>query len=636
MTTHARLRVATLLAFAVHLAVMLYMSPPSVILGDAPLFQPDWSTHYEQCRRAVEAFEAHGRMWSWDPHLLAGQISGAIFDADNKLFELWCVLLVRLGVPFDRAFNLFAWFGSVLVFPAVWASARLFGVAPRGALLGASLASLVWWFDGFAHWMWFLGMICWAAASYLYLLPLGLFVAYVRERRPWQVAALAPALALIHTLHPYSFLVLATPMLVVYVRARGSLSRGQHAAILGAAAFTIVANLWWLGPALRFWHYILDSGYYLDATPDYLLWDWLGLLKAPWTSGFIANRTGFRYLAMALGLIALVGLRRRRDARFAWAWPAVASTGFIAYVGGVTPMLRQVQPYRFLLPAVMLLAVLGGAALDELLGPLAELARDRQRRPVAAAGLVLVLVGAPRLLRDVLYFVPDLIPRLKKPLVLPPPDVNGPIEFGTLRWPDPLSYRHAPDAHEAAISARVRQLDDGSGRFLVQWPATGEQLAGRTDAQILGGFREINLAHSDANFFRTHDELAPIDPAAFGAYLERYNVRWVLLLNRHPELEARRDLLEPTAGVPGAGRWFRTKVREGWIVGGGPGTVRAASDELEVRGTRGGSLVLKYHWLETLRCTPGCTIRRVAVDGDRVGFIGVDSAPADFDVVNAP
>lgn len=635
MTTNAKLRLAALSGFVLHLAVMLYMSPPSVILGPEPLLTLDWSTHYEQCKRAVEAFERHGRMWNWDPHLLAGQVSGAIFDADNKLFELWCVVLVRLGVPFDRAFNLFAWVGSALLYPAIYAAARLFGVALRGALFGAMLASFVWWFDGFAHWMWFVGMICWAMAGYLYLLPLGLLVAYARERRAWMLVALAPTLALVHTLHPYSFLVLVTPMLIVYVRARRALSAKEHAAIVGVAAFTVLANLWWLRVAIRFWHYILDSGYYLDATPDFLLWDFLAVIKEPWTSGVIANRTGFRFLAIALGAIALVGLRKRKDDRFTWAWPTLAVVFFTAYFGGVTPLLRQVQPYRFLLPGVMLFTVLGGAALDELVAPIGAFLRDRSQRAVAAAGLVLALVAAPRLLRDVMYFVPHLVPRLQKALTLPPPDVNGPLEFGALRWPEPFSFRHGADPGEAAISSYVRQLDDGSGRFLVEWAMTGEQLAGRTDAQILGGFREINLAHSDANFFRVHDEHKPIDPKVFGAYLERYNVRWIALVKRYPQIESQRDLLEPIVSAPGA-RWYRTKVKEGWLVGGGPGIVRAQSDKLEVRSTKGGSLVLKYHWLETLKCTPGCTIRRVDVEGNRVGFIGVDGAPSDFDIVNAP
>lgn len=633
--TIAKLRLITLALFAAHLGVMLYVSPPSVILGPTPLISMDWSTHYEQCKRAVEAFTASGRTWLWDPHLLAGQLSGAIFDADNKGFELWCIALGKLGVPFDRAYNLFAWLGSALLFPVVLASARLLGASRGGAVAGAALASLLWWFDAFHHWLVYVGMISWAMAAYLYLLPLGLFVSYLRDRRPWMVMALAPALALTHTVHPYAFFVLAPPMLALYVRERRALSRRDHAAILGAAAFTVVANLWWLKVAIRFWHYILDSGYYLDATPGFIVWDLLGVTRDPWVTGVIANRTAFRVLVVVLAGFGLVQLRKRRDERFLAVATALGVAFFVAYFGGITPLLRQVQPYRFVSPALMLSAIVAGVVLVEAWPPLVELVR---RRSVAGAAVVtLAIVAAPRLLRDVMYFVPELVPRHKKALPLPPPNVSGRSELGGLPWEHGLSFRHAPPLpHELALIEATRRLDDGSGRFLVEWWASGEQLAGMTNAQVLGGFREINLAHSDANFFRVQPEDAPIDPEAFRAYLEAFNVKYIALVKRWPAIEQRTDLLEPLPGAPGA-KWFRVKAPSGWIASGGPGTVRASNDRIEVRGSRGGSLTLRYHFLETLKCTaPGCTVRRVESPKTRVGFIGVDGAPPDFDVVNAP
>lgn len=617
--------------FAVHLAVMLYMSPPSVILGPLPLISFDWSTHYEQCKRAVESFTASGRGWMWDPRLLAGQPSGAIFDADNKGYELFCLALVKLGVRFDRAFNLFIWAALAAVFPTVLLGARLLGQRPRAALLGASLASAIWWFDGFSHWLWFVGMISWGIVSYAWLVPLGLLVAFLRDRRPWQVILLAPALAAVHTVHPYVFIVLVAPMLVAYHRARRELSRRDHALVLGAAGFTVLANAWWLRVAFKFWHYILDSGYYLDATPDFVLWDWLAITKEPWVTGVVANQSSFRFAALSLAAVGLILWRRARDPRFVWVAVAAGVPLFIAYVGGVTPLLRQVQPYRFILPLVMLAAVVGGGALDELAGPTWEALRERRAPGLALA--VLLVVAGPRLVRDVQYFVPELVPTHKKPLPLPPPNVSGPLELGVQAWPKPYDFRHTPDDKAPALERFVTANDDGRSRWLLEWWMSGEQLAGRTHAQVLGGFREINLAHSDANYFRVHEEGKPIDPEAFRRYLEAFNVGWVGLVLPYPSIEDRRDLLEPVPGPPGA-RWYRARLAPSWIVGGGPGAVTASNDRIVVKGSAGGSLVLKYHFLETLRCRPGCTLRRVASPLTRVGFIGVDGAPSDFEVYN--
>ena len=47
-------------------------------------------------------------------------------------------------------------------------------------------------------------------------------------------------------------------------------------------------------------------------------------------------------------------------------------------------------------------------------------------------------------------------------------------------------------------------------------------------------------------------------------------------------------------------------------------------------------VVLRYHWMETLRCSPDCTIVREPVEGDRVGFMRVPAPhPRDFVIENS-
>ena len=69
----------------------------------------------------------------------------------------------------------------------------------------------------------------------------------------------------------------------------------------------------------------------------------------------------------------------------------------------------------------------------------------------------------------------------------------------------------------------------------------------------------------------------------------------------------------------------------------GRGKVRASVNRLEVTDSKKNKdVVLRYHWMETLRCTPDCTIEREAVEGDRVGFIRVPAPhPRDFVIENA-
>ncbi len=623
------------LLLVVHVALTLRFEPLSVIFGPEPISGIDYDTHYEQALRALEAFRTSGRLWSWDPHLLAGQLSGAIFDADSKLHEVFVIALASLGVAPHRAFNLFVLLGHLGLPFAVYAAARLFRLRREAAACAVALASMCWFFDGFSHWVSWVGMISYGMAAYMALLPLALFHRYLEDRRGAQIAGVAGLLALQHLLHPYSFFILVAPMTWLFARRYRTLSTRERAQVLVAAALAVVANLWWLAPALRFFHYILDSAFYLDAGASFLVFDYLGLLKDPSTTGVVAVRSGFRFLAYGGALFALVAWRRDRDARLPVFGVALGVTLGVAYLGGYVPPLRQIQPYRFSLAATFLATIPAGAFLFDATAELWRLASERllPRSTALLVGL-LALVAAPRLARDAIYFLPELVPKVDRPLPGGLPNVNAAPEFGTVLWPGGFDYKHTPMTDDVRkVIEWVKARDDGQSRFLVEAWILGERLAWATDAQILGGFREFNLQHSDANWFRRHPTGGATDPAEFPRYLRQYNVGWVVMTAPMPELEGRLDVLEPFARLQGH-RIFRVKQAPSFLEGDAPARVSARVDSLRVEGAPPGDLVLRYHFLPTLRCRPGCEVYRAPVPGNRVGFIGVKGAPADFEIYN--
>lgn len=616
---------------ALHVALTIRFLPLAVVFGPDPIANLDYDLHYQQNLRAAQAFEQNGRFWSYDPQMLAGQVSGAIFDANNKLYEVFTVALGIVGVPLHTGHNLFVFVAHLLVFPVLFSAARLFGLDLGEATLVVVLGSFCWFFDSFAHFLWWVGMISFCLSAVLALLTVALFYRWLIDRRPVFLVLMGGLLGLIHTLHPYSFFVLVLPMAFLYLTARGRLNWKEHLAVALCAVFAIMCNLWWLGVAIRFWHYILDSAYFMDATASVLFFDYLGLLKEPSQTGVVAVRSSFRFLALFGGVFGLLMWRRKHDDRFGLFAVTLGALLLVAYLGGYLAPLRQVQPYRFSLPATFF-AIIPASAFLVAAGR--EWRDTRLPRFAVALGLLATLVIVPRFARDVIYFLPEFVPHHTRSLPAPAVNINSGAGFGTIVWPEPFDFSHTSiGLDEQAVTQFVRDHDDGSGRWLVEWWAFGERLAWSTDAQILGGFREINLAHSDANWFRRHPDGAGREPEALERYLKQYNVKWVVVSNPVPALESRTDLLKLEATVHGT-RFYRTRVPSSYFVGGGPGEVTASLDRIEVRGSRGGDLVLRYHYLETLRCRPGCTLYRAAAFGDRVGFIGVRGAPPDFVIEN--
>lgn len=620
------LALAAVAVVAVHLACFCYFVPLAAWWSDEPMIGVDFETHIGQAWRVIEGLDGWGRSWVYDARLLAGSPQGLIFDADNKGWELWTWAVRKLGVSQGFAFNLFVVLAHWLVLAVVYAAARLFELGRGAALAAAGMASLLWFFDSFAHWCWWVGMVAYAIAGYFCLLPLALFWRWLRDRRAWQAVATAATLALAHLIHPYSFLILVAPLVLLYATRARALGWRGHAAVAGIVLATLAANTWWLAPSLRFWHYILDSGFFGQAGPQFIAADFFNLLLDSATSGLIGTRSGFRTLVLAIAVVGLVMWRRDRDPRLGVFATTLAVLAALTYFGAALWLLRQIQPYRHVLPLTFLAVIPAAAALEAVV-------RRGLLRGIGRAGRVALAIAAvpavQHLAGDVLYYTPRALPEVA-------PMYNGGwLPITTQGFGPQPDYRMRPrEAEDERVTNWVRSVDDGTSRFLIEEPTLGEQVAWRTEAHVLGGFVYRNLQHSHANLFRRRKQGIAGDDE-LRAYFETYAVGWVVLSNPSPAWDRRGDILEPVARFSGH-RMYRTKIRPS-LLAQGTGTVSAETNVIRVTGSdRQQDLVLRFHWMETLVCVPDCEVMRVRVDTlDPVGFIKIPAPhPADMEVRN--
>jgi hypothetical protein len=624
----------------VQLSLTAYFLKPKLIFDSQPLSWLDYDTHIEQTWRVAEALDRWGKTWLYDPYLLAGYPNGAIFDADNKGWELWTYALSSLGLPRAVAFDLFILLIHLLAPWALFAAAKAFGLDRWGALTAGSLGLCLWFFDAFPRWCWWIGMISWGGAALLAPLAIALMYRFLRDGRPIHAAIGGIVLAVGHLIHPYIFVVVAIPMLALYIRAFRRLSLARHMGVLSIAAVTVAANAYWLVVAFQFWEYIRDSGRCFQSGLAYLFTDYFGLIGAdPLVSGVLSNRTVFRFLCIGSAVSGLFVWRRARDDRFLPLMLAALTSFGVAYLGSYFWLTKQIQPHRFVLPA-MFLTVVPAAAF------IVDTARSGalRRLPIiayAALGL-LALVAIPAFARDVLYYFPAQLPSLS-PLHEVMPVMTGHYK----RTPIPglgahkqMELRHRSHFQDMDDLARfLNEQDDGQGRVLVEWHVLAEHLAWRTRTQILGGFQR-NEQHTSANlFYRDPEGLLPA--AELKRYFEDYAVKWVIFTYKR-RLEARRDILEPLGGIRPFDemgvprhRVYRTKIDVGYFAE-GSGRVEVDYNRLDVIDTDpGADVVLRFHYLDTLVCEPGCALAREPQEGDPVGFIRVPAPhPAAFAIVN--
>lgn len=601
-----------------HVALVVYGMPPSVVFGGEPFGSPDYQTHFQHTHTLSRALDEAGRLWVYDPMLLAGYPAGLFFDVDNKLHFLFCRLLHLVGVPLPVAFNLFAVLSALLMPVSLSLAARVLGASPRAQAWSFALGVLLWHFDSLLRFFWGGGMISFATATHLCVLVLALFWRLLRgPALRGGLAALFVLLPLALLTHVWSFAILVGPMVGLYLASARRLRLGEHLRVWALAAAGLAANLYWLWPALTHVDLLAPSHKLGQATPAYALYDLLELFVNPLTTGFVRQRTLVRCIAALAAIGALLAWRRRGDRRLGFGAWTLAWLFAITYFGALAPPAAATEPYRFAAPMACWAAVLAGGWLAEHLNR-----RTWSQVPAGLRGLAvgLLLLLLPRAYAQLSTFVPELdiapVPVLKSAIL-------------EEQFFPAMRLRGTPDDFAEVATWLEEQPDDG--RVLVQYWALGEYLRWATDRPILGGFPDRRTIHEQSNLFHFPDTDARFHDG-LGDYLATYGVAYVVMAVPYvAAIERRLDLLEPRGIRGGRYRLYRVKTPSGYVAR-GAAQVRAELGRLTVTGASPApgtqELVLRFHWLRELTCRPSCRVEREPLDTDEAGFIRVVGDPA--------
>ena len=196
------------------------------------------------------------------------------------------------------------------------------------------------------------------------------------------------------------------------------------------------------------------------------------------------------------------------------------------------------------------------------------------------------------------------------------------------------ALRHRPTPpHFKEIRAWLLKNHKGNGRILTQDWMMSEYFAWSTDLPQVGGLEQRAITHGDAHLFRKYPQ-GKVPNAWLRAYLERYAVGFIVVKAVMPDLEWQKDLLEFQILIDNH-RIYRTKIKPNLLLTGKGRVASEGLNSIKVEDASGPTVVLRYHWMETLRCRPSCKVERHELEGDRVGFIEVRNPPAKFEIYNS-
>ncbi len=590
--------------FGAHLIATLFFFPPEDIINSRPVLSLDHALHYQQVVRAKEVFRESYRLHTYDPYFMAGYPGGTVFDIDSKGVELWCSLPGLLDTAMSYKFFILT--GYLLLVFTIYAGSRRLGFDFEESVLSTLVLLAFWhWGRPYVGEFRFAGMFSFLTVSHLSVYIAGLFRSFLREERIRKFWIIGPLAFLIH---PTAVILLPVPFLALFFMERRVVPAGEKhrkwalrllARLVAWCLLVIAVNAVWLVPFFRYLDIKIPSEtfFQIDAVK--------GLLEI-----FVKPGNLPALLLVALSITGLVHLIRSGRSK-EMAAPAAGSLFMliIAAFGIYIPIFDQMEPGRFLVPALIFMAPLSGAGLALLFRGAKDVITSRSiYRAVRTAVLIVLLVSSPvfALLASRAYYRHTLsttfTPEVEK-LIGALVEHTGPS--GRLMMEDGPAWNFG----DSFLSAMIPQF-------------TGVE-------QIGGPYPWAFIRHNFTNFHMCRamgKSLPDMGPDMFWRYIHLYNIRWILtstpdcreyidgILDRDPVWRSRHFSLWE---VEQAGR----SLEERGI------SIRSSYGRIEVTLSRdeGGNLprrvLLPYHWDGGLHVESPAVLSREQHMDDPVPFI---------------
>ncbi len=582
MKKSTRLVLLAIAILVLHLGLVLRHYPMRVLTeGEIPL-KGDVSRYFATAHGSAMVDGIYG----YDPYFMAGYPVGLWNSMGKKGFEVAHAVMPWLPLP-----TLFyvVLIGLCVVSPLVaWLAVR-----GQTSNAGESVALLVlfllyWHLCTMVSYFWGFGNVFFPATSCLLIALIACVWQMLggQQNIRWALASGALA-ALIFYFHTVVLLAAVIPLFAIMVLTRGSTLRpkGIIAVIASVVVFLALVS-WWLLPLLRNAQYVVPQPrewfqaglkeFVMDALSD-------RVYRHHFDRNFLV-RTAI-ILGIAGGCIAW----RKKPLVSVLAMGGLCCVIF-AYTGSNIAGLRSAQPYRFLIPATLMLLPATAVALTWI----ANACRQMNR-----TGKIVLLLLALLMLPAFTGYLIDLM--------------------------QPRTRCGVPKHYEAAFE-QIRSFNP-QGRILCDDIGLGHLVPYECTVPVIGGlsaqaFLQHRFAGMDDEGVLFGKAAAEWEPDELGQYLRSYAVEYAIFRSRgwREYADSHQNLFEKIHGA-GWYSWYRVKEADTSLVLEGKGKASATYGGLQVTEVGSESVLLKLHYVDWMKATDGVTLSPEPVLNDPVPFI---------------
>ena len=572
-----------------HVGLVFRSYPVDVFLaGDIPL-KGDVARYFATAHGSAEC----GGLFGYDPYFMAGYPVGLWNSMGKKGYELAHLALPMLGLP--HLFYVVIVALCLLSPVLLWAALRLHTQTRRRAFILFILILVYWHLSSQVSYFWNFGNVFFPAVSCWVVMMCAAAQQVLRGRRCLLNAVWIGVLATaVFYCHSVALVAAAIALLaVLLVHGIGRLGGRQWSWFAGAFVLFILLSMGWLIPLLQSRADCLaQPKLWFQGGPRHLVMDVFS--DRAYQHHFDRN---FLYpLAIVAGLAGSVAAWRKegRNLVFALGLGAVGVL-LLAHLGFLFEPLRAIQPYRFTIPATILLLLPAAYGLD--------------------AGLAVYLHCGRRERLVILLLIALLMPGFTAYLI-------------DLTWPrDAIGITKA----RRQVIEQIRQMPI-KGRILCDDIGLGHILPYTCGVPVLSGlssqaFLKHRFAGIDEEGIAFGAKPDAWDGETLSDYLKAYAVEYAIFSSRAWLQFAAKSDSPFIAGKTVAGHAiFRVRDADLDYVLEGEAEVSADYNEINVKGASG-PILLSFHFADWLTAGEGVTLEPVTVLDDPVPFIRAIPSP---------
>lgn len=572
-----------------HVALVVRQFPWRIFVREEIPLKGDVYRYFPTAEAAAQA----GGIFGYDPYFMAGYPVGLWNSIGKKGFEILHLLLPP--VPLPRLF-----YGTLVGVATLAPIVAWLGIRRRCEeqagfkWLVLAVLLIYWHLDTQLAYFWGFGNVFFPAAACLGIVAVALAQDLLTQPAPvWRGALLGVVLAAIFYMHTVVLAALIGSLVyLAAVHRRVFATRPVWAAVGLAAATCLALAVWWLVPLL------LTADDCVPQPHPWLQSSWKHLLMDLFSDRAYRHHFDRNLLfrcALVFGILGVIRGWRTQPLVAPMAVGGLWCT-FIAYAGSYLGPVAALQPYRFLIPAVLFMlvpATVGGAWIARVC-----LAANAEMR-VAAAALVLAIL----------------------------PSVSGYVL--DLAWNRPAC---GLNRRQQQVLTWVRELP-GTGRILTDDRSVSHVIPHFCRRAVIGGlstqaFLKHRFAGSDDYGRLFGRKCTEWTAAELKPYLDAYGIEyalfsrfdWIAFAQREPQI------FEPVGRLDS---WhvFRIRDAKPSLVLEGDAEARADYQEIRITHCRSTTLVLKLHYADWLQADQGVRVLPQKVLNDPIPFLRL-SVPA--------